>query len=51
VSLSAALGFGPFGKLERYQLYNVVAAIWTVEVIGSGNHAHPSPPLALPPDA
>jgi uncharacterized protein len=28
-------GFGLFGKLERYQLYYVVAAIWTVEFIGS----------------
>jgi uncharacterized protein len=28
-------GFGMFGKLERYQLYYVVAAIWTVELIGS----------------
>src|SRR5207248_673601 len=28
-------GFGQFGKLERYQLYYVVAAIWTVEFIGS----------------
>ena len=28
-------GFGLFGKLERYQLYYVVAAIWAVEFIGS----------------
>ena len=28
-------GFGLFGKLERYQLYYVVAAIWTVEFAGS----------------
>jgi uncharacterized protein len=28
-------GFGMFGKLERYQLYYVVAAIWAVEFIGS----------------
>jgi uncharacterized protein len=28
-------GFGLFGKLERYQLYYVVAAIWTIEFIGS----------------
>jgi uncharacterized protein len=28
-------GLGMFGKLERYQLYYVVAAIWTIEFIGS----------------
>jgi uncharacterized protein len=28
-------GFGLFGKLERYQLYYVVAAIWAIEFIGS----------------
>jgi uncharacterized protein len=28
-------GFGQFGKLERYQLYYVVAAIWTVELVAS----------------
>jgi uncharacterized protein len=28
-------GFGLFGKLERYQLYYVVAAIWAAEFIGS----------------
>ena len=28
-------GFGMFGRLERYQLYYVVAAIWAVEFIGS----------------
>ena len=28
-------GFGQFGKLERYQLYYVVAAIWTIQFFGS----------------
>jgi len=28
-------GFGMFGKLERYQLYYVVGAIWAIEFIGS----------------
>ncbi len=33
--LFCGYGFGLFGKLERYQLYYVVAAIWTIEFIGS----------------
>jgi uncharacterized protein len=28
-------GFGLFGRLERYQLYYVVAAIWAIEFFGS----------------
>jgi uncharacterized protein len=28
-------GLGMFGKLERYQLYYVVAAIWSIEFFGS----------------
>jgi len=29
------IGFGYFGKLERYQIYFVVAAVWIVEIIWS----------------
>lgn len=29
------IGFGYFGKLERYEIYYVVAAIWVVEIIWS----------------
>jgi len=29
------IGFGYFGKLERYQLYFVVAAVWVIEIIWS----------------
>lgn len=29
------IGFGYFGKLERYQVYFVVAAVWIIEIIWS----------------
>lgn len=29
------IGFGYFGKLERYQVYFVVAAVWTIEITWS----------------
>jgi uncharacterized protein len=29
------IGFGMFGKLERYQIYYVVASVWVIEIIWS----------------
>jgi uncharacterized protein len=34
-TIFTGVGFGLFGKLERYQLYYVVAALWTVQMIVS----------------
>jgi uncharacterized protein len=29
------IGFGMFGKLQRYQIYDVVAVVWVIEIIWS----------------
>ena len=34
-TIFTGIGFGFFGKLQRYQLYYVVAALWVFQLIAS----------------